>query len=69
MNKPIWNTFKCDPYNMIGESVLHGRDSLYRTRVVVTARVGRDTVQHVEYDRACLPVMTRRRERREFIPS
>lgn len=57
--KAIWNTFNCDPRNMIGESILHGRDSLWRTRVIECVRVGNDTVQHVGLTRPCLPVYVR----------
>ena len=52
----IWNTFSCDPRNMLGRSVINGRDSLYRDSVIVTARVGNDYVRHVTIDRRIVPV-------------
>jgi hypothetical protein len=39
-NKPIWDWAACDPRNTIGESVVNGRDSLYRTRAVEHCHVG-----------------------------
>jgi len=56
MNKPLWNTRKRDPRNMIGDSVLIGHESLFRTWAILTARVGNDTVSHVTIDRRIIPV-------------
>lgn len=59
MNRPLWNTARRDPRDMIGDAVVTGRDSLFRTRVVEVARVGNDTVSHLTLTRPCLPVFTR----------
>jgi hypothetical protein len=56
MNKPIWNTFSGDPRNMMGESIITGRESLYRNRAIECARVGNDCVSHVTITRYIVPV-------------
>jgi len=59
MNKPVWNTFTRDPYNMMGESVMHGRDSLYRNRAIEGCRVGNDYSSYVTVARWICPVYVR----------
>ena len=39
-NEVIWDWAARDPRNHLGDSVVLGRDSLYRTRQVEHARVG-----------------------------
>jgi hypothetical protein len=56
MNDARWNTFRCDPRNMIGDSIISGRDSLHRNRAIECVRVGNDTVSHVELTRYVAPV-------------
>ena len=55
-SKVLWNTHRRDPRNMIGDSVMLGRDSLYRNRIIQAARVGTDTVRCVTLGRRIVPV-------------
>ena len=44
----VWNTSSCDPRNMIGDSILVGHDSKFRTKQIEACRVGPDTRSYVQ---------------------